>query len=78
MGADFAGCDGVTMLIWRGHNDVHGTVQAEAAEGFTLLGTSVQIATYLVKKVTLYLTRCTDLSNKHVVADMNYQLGKMV
>lgn len=30
LGADFAAHDGVTWLIWRGRDDIHGTLEATA------------------------------------------------
>ena len=73
----FLKCDGVTMLVWRSKHDVHGTVKSTPAPGFTVLGTSVQVADYLVQKVARYLERQNQGDNKHVVADAAYQYNKM-
>lgn len=85
VGADFMKCDGVTMLVWMGKHSVHGTVRVDkdasktepAGGPYTLLGTSVQIADYLVKKVALYIERKSSGDTAHVVADMQHQLNKM-
>jgi hypothetical protein len=77
VGADFLKCNGVTMLVWRGKHDVHGTVLSAPAPGFTVLGSSIQVADYLVCKVAGYV-RCKDEGDTlHVVADTQYQYNKI-
>lgn len=93
VGADFAKHDGVTLLIWKGKHDVHGTVEAEAADGFTLLGTSflctrdgnkffeigtsVQIATSLVRNVNKHLDRICKGEPTKIINDVPFQLKKL-
>lgn len=77
VGTDYSECDGISMLIWRGKHDIHGTVESKPAPGFTLLGSSVQIAHYLVNKVNLFMQRQKEPGNMHVVADVLYQANKM-
>ncbi len=82
VGADFMKCDGITMLIWSEKHSLHGTVRVDVNppslnSPFTLLGTSLQIAKYLVTNVNLYMERKEQGDNQHVIADMEYQLNKM-
>lgn len=77
LGADFAKNDGVTLLIWRGRHDIHGTVHATAADKFTLLGTSVQIAKSIVDRVILHERRLEKTPNTTIkVADLEQQMKK--
>jgi hypothetical protein len=77
VGADFLKCNGVTMLVWRGKHDVHGTVLSAPAPGFTVLGSSIQVADYLVRKVAGYVRRKDEGDTLHVVADTQYQYNKI-
>jgi len=40
VGADFAKNDGITMIDWRGVNDLHGTVECKAGTIFFYLSPS--------------------------------------
>ena len=66
------------MLIWRGKHDLHGTTKCTLKDGFNMVGSSVQIADYLVRKVALHLERSQKTDNQHVVADLYYQYEKIV
>ena len=85
VGADFAQCDGVTMLIWSGKHSPHGTVRVVDSTGqprsetspYTLLGSSVQIANSLVNRVRIHLERKKAGVEGHYVADIESQLAKM-
>lgn len=66
IGVDFAKNDGITFLIWRGKHDIHGTLKAKAADGFTMVGTSVQIAKQLVHCVVVHEQRLEEDVNTEV------------
>lgn len=77
VGADFLKCDGVTMLCWRGQHNLHGTVKSAPTEEHTVLGTFIQVADYLVKKIALYLKQKEEGNSQHVVADVAFNYNKI-
>ena len=73
VGARMHKCDGVSMLLWRGKTDLHGTTVANQDECFTILGTSMQISCYLMYKVALY-HNCKSIDSQGSIGDADQLL----
>lgn len=73
IGMDPANNNGVSFSIWDGPHDVHATLKAKCAPGYTFLIASCQIGQHLIKKVQKFLKK----KNNGVARGLSLQLNKM-